>query len=46
MSAYEPKRTWTVLGCSSATGPSSAGPSAVAICAVIGGNASKPALAV
>ena len=38
----DPSLTWTVLGCCSAPGSSSAGPSAVAICAVIGGNARKP----
>ena len=37
----DPSLTWTVLGCCSAPGSSSAGPSTVAICAVIGGNARK-----
>jgi len=40
--ANDPSLKWTVLGRCSAPGSSSAGPSAVAICAVIGGNARKP----
>ena len=39
--ANDPSLTWTVLDCCSAPGSSSVGPSAVAICAVIGGNARK-----
>jgi hypothetical protein len=38
---FDPSLTWTVLDCCSAPGSSSVGPSAVAICAVIGGNARK-----
>src|SRR5579863_4208335 len=42
MSHVGPSLTWTVLGRCSAPGSFSAGPSAVAICTVIGGNARKP----